>query len=211
MTRDRFTPRVDVDLTGIVAEHLADWTPPQWDDPHDAQQTADELNRMLDITDTDDAYTAATIIDWRREFAPADDNEARRRAAGSILFDVRDVVNLPGPRSIYRSRWLHRLASLLYVAGITRTGGSARTGGHDPVGGWIYDLPQWRDVLPRRGQMRPYMLGKPSEWWDCQRTQGLSLRRHRPGPFVWGICGTCHPWPCCGAIGLTHTRECSDA
>lgn len=108
----------------------------------------------------------------------------------------------PSRWSWRRRKATRRLASFLYVAGITRTGGAASAYGNDPVGGWIYNLPGWRTVLPRRGaRMRPYLLFKPDWWWRCQLEQGWRLRgRHRPErPWAFGICAACVPCPECDA------------
>lgn len=209
--RDRFGPRSHVDIVGMVTEALADWVPPRWDDPVEAQVSADELNEMLGLTDPDDMWTADGMIDLWSEYAPEDDDEARRRLAASIVHDVREAVNLPGPRSVYRQKWVMHLGSALYQSGVMWSGGSYSHWGRDPHGA-VYDLPGWRSVRSRNPgykRMRPYVLWLPRDWWECQIAQGWRLRgRHRPGPFVHGLCGHCCPWPCCGAVGAEHAPSC---
>lgn len=110
----------------------------------------------------------------------------------------------PFPHRWSWRRWplTRRVASFLYTSGITRTGGSSEMHGNDPVGGWIYSLPRWGDVLPRRGGlMRPYFLFKRDWWWQCHLSQGFRLRgRHTPrAPWAFGICAACVPCVECGA------------
>lgn len=91
-----------------------------------------------------------------------------------------------------------RIATFLYVSGITRSGGMT-TFDHDGIRDY---LPPLRHVLPRRGYpLRPYLLGKPSWWWECHWRQRLTIRgRHTPiAPYALGICAACVPCPRCGA------------
>ncbi|HUD17321.1 MAG TPA: hypothetical protein VMQ59_08655 [Acidimicrobiales bacterium] len=112
------------------------------------------------------------------------------------------------------SRWklTGRVASFLYVSGITSCGGSVSWSGGGPA---VYKLPRWRDVLPYRLRwdlkrmglfkfgyhMRPYFLWKPDWWWQCHKAQGWRLwRHHNPEhPFMLGLCAACYPCPKCGA------------
>ena len=108
----------------------------------------------------------------------------------------------PSRWSWRRRKAVRRLSGLLYTSGITRTGGGASMHGNDPVGGWIYSLPRWQDVLPRRSRhLRPYLLFKPDWWWQCHIRQGWQLRgRHTPEPpYAFGICAACVPCVECGA------------
>ena len=113
------------------------------------------------------------------------------------------------PRWHYR-RWrvTGRLASLLYVSGITSSGGCTTY----TSDGITYHLPKWHDVLPyrfrrdlpesvRHGRMRPYFLWLPNWWWTCHKRQGWKLwKHHSPYPSVaFGICGRCIPCPTCGS------------
>jgi hypothetical protein len=62
---------------------------------------------------------------------------------------------------------------------------------------------------------RPYVLGKEREAWGwlfCKPFHRLK-RGHWPGPLLtlFGpTCGTCVPWPCCGATGWRHTDDCAE-
>ncbi len=53
---------------------------------------------------------------------------------------------------------------------------------------------------------RPYVLGIERERWGYP----LHWLRHGhwPEPVVFGLCGKCSPWPCCGATGLDHADDC---
>lgn len=209
--RDRFGPRASINIEAMVAEKLADWTPPDWANYADAELAAREMNELLGPFDyPEDEWTPDRMIDMWSEYAPADDNEAREWFASALVHEIKDAVNLPGPRSVYRRQITAKVARFLYCSGITRSGGGSSHWGRDPHG-TVYMLPSWRHVLPRKGRLRPYVLWLPSDWWECQQAQGWRLRgRHKPGPFVHGLCGTCTPWPCCGATGNAHAPECVD-
>ena len=112
------------------------------------------------------------------------------------------TATYPGRRNWRRWRMTQRVASFLYVTGITSSGGSSGGHGDDPIGGWIHTLPKF-DLHHRR----PYVLWKPAWWWQCHRRQGLTIRgRHKPlTPMGFGICAACLPCPTCGA-----PYECED-
>jgi hypothetical protein len=106
----------------------------------------------------------------------------------------------PGKYSWRRWEATSKLATFLYVTGITNSGGGTTWCGADPLG-MVHHLPGWRTVLPKRGrQLRPYILGKPNWWWECQIEQGFKIKgRHRPlSPVALGICAACAPCPDCG-------------
>lgn len=121
--------------------------------------------------------------------------------AGMIAADLRRLYRLPGPLSWRRWEVTGKVASLLYTSGITRSGGGFSMWGADQYGA-VHHLPSWRSILPRRGdRLRPYVLFRPSWWWECHVRQGWQLRgRHRPArPFAFGICARCMPCRECGA------------
>lgn len=125
-------------------------------------------------------------------------------AAGCVSMAREHDEHFPGPLSWRRWRLTGWVARALYTSGITSTGGGMGWSGRDPIGSEVYHLPRWSDVLPRRhSTMRPYLLWRPSWWWECHARQGLRLRgRHRPEePYVVGICAACIPCPSCGAHG----------
>lgn len=207
----RTKPRVPVDLVEVTRRKLDRWAPiPATIE--EAQACADALNADLAL-DSEDAYSAETVMGWWAEYEPTGD-EARDGLASAVVHEVLEVLSAPGPRSWRRHHWVRRVSSWLYVSGITYSGGSSQMGGiaSYPGSGWVYSLPRWSHVLPRRGgRLRPYVLGLPDWWWHCQLTQGRRLRdRHRPyPPAVLGICGRCAPWPCCGAPGWDHAENCT--
>lgn len=155
-----------------------------------------------------DEDTVAAMSDEERDrfdgvIVTPDTPDLETLAAGVVHIANERHEQWPGPFSWRRWRLTGRVASFLYVSGICRSGGSTEWGGWDPYGTARYDLPSWRDVLPRRGgQLRPYVLWLPDWWWSCQRRQGWRLRgRHRPRrPFAFGICAACLPCWSCGAL-----------
>lgn len=109
-----------------------------------------------------------------------------------------DDVRFPRRRSFRRWRITHRVYGWLYRSGITGSGGSTVMAGRDPHPGVYYTGPGWRSLRYRR----PYILGLPRWWWECQlRHQRFRVRgRHWPEqPFAMGVCAACEPCPYCGA------------
>lgn len=91
-------------------------------------------------------------------------------------------------------RLTHQLARRAYVLGVIAGRGLSSTG-HG-----------WRLFHIRFRGKRPYVLGLKREKWGYP--WHLIRYRHWPGPIVWGFCGKCAPWPCCGATGLDHAEDC---
>ena len=122
------------------------------------------------------------------------------------------LVSLLQPRFYNHWRIIGRIASFLYVSGITSTGGCITM----TSDGTTYHLPHWHDVLPYRFRrdlpdslrhgyhMRPYLLWKHNWWWECHMRQGWKLwKHHHPYPPAgFGICGRCLPCPECGSPDL---------
>lgn len=94
------------------------------------------------------------------------------------------------------NRFTSRLASRLYVLGIISGCGYFSERGKKVV---AINL----DLHPR-----PYVLGWQRTKWGC-----LFKRHHWPywpegRPVVFGLCGKCVPWPCCGSIEFEHATGC---
>ena len=92
-------------------------------------------------------------------------------------------------------RWLRWVdLYILYSSGLTSGGGVSGS-----KWGWLLHNPHWRGK-------RVYILWiKRRKWgypWHLLRTG------HWPNPVIWGICGKCCPWPCCGATGYDHVEGC---
>lgn len=52
---------------------------------------------------------------------------------------------------------------------------------------------------------RPYVLGVAATTWRCWR------RGHRRGdPIIFGYCGRCIPWNCCGSTAYAHAEGCAE-
>lgn len=190
---------------------LAGWTPPP-PDPVEEAETADMLARQFNDPD----FTVESLRSMREPYTLTDD-EARETLAHQITHDLHELATLPGPRHWTRWKATRRLASFLYVTGITSSGGSTSWGGLDPYGA-RYELPRLADVLPAK-YGRPYILWMDRKFRDCARLQlayALRLRRpaggwHRPGRSdVYGICGRCAPWHCCGSTTHEHPVDCPE-
>jgi hypothetical protein len=98
----------------------------------------------------------------------------------------------PGLFRWRQRRWWGWLSMKMYTAGITSHGVHS---GH--ADGWIV-----RNGY--RGK-RPYILGIERERW------GDPWHRVKYGHWperVWGFCGKCAPWACCGATGAEHAEGC---
>jgi hypothetical protein len=112
----------------------------------------------------------------------------------------------PGKYSWRRWSLTHWFGGQLYVSGLTRCGTTSSHSQRDPHGRdprtfYVYTLPSWKHVLPKRGgRLRPYILWLPNWWWECQISQGFKIKgRHRPlSPVALGICAACAPCPDCG-------------
>lgn len=90
-------------------------------------------------------------------------------------------------------RWWGWLSRHLYTLGISS--GGCHSGHGD---GWI--------VRNHYRGRRPYVLGiKRERWGDPWHRIRYG---HWPNRVVIGMCGTCCPWPCCGATGLDHAEGC---
>lgn len=89
-----------------------------------------------------------------------------------------------------------RIASRLYVLGVTSSGGGTSYGRCEFCGiGRQQIAPHWRGK-------RVYILGKYREWWVC-----LLKRRHRYAPLrgnFGDLCAKCLPCPECGSQDPMH-------
>lgn len=199
-TRDELAEWVRDELT------RTGWRPPLPETDAELQVIADELSDHLDL-DGEDRYTAATIRDWRAVYEPVDDDEAREWLAKSIVSDVVERLSYPNRHNWRRwsaTRWL---SMRLYTLGVTSSGGGSTSCGADPFRTWVHDLPRWQSFRPGP---RPYLLGLSREARTCLRLiVSGHARPHRPGRHdVWGICGVCSPWPCCGSTTFDHAEGC---
>ncbi|TAJ21812.1 MAG: hypothetical protein EPO65_00495 [Dehalococcoidia bacterium] len=90
----------------------------------------------------------------------------------------------------------YRLASRLYVLGITSGGGGTSFGRCEHCGiGKQHHAPRFRG-------RRVYVLGKPREWWSCLR------RGHIYSPLqgrTFHLCSVCLPCSTCGSTDPMHT------
>lgn len=88
-----------------------------------------------------------------------------------------------------------RLASRLYVLGITSSGGGVSYGRCKFCGVTRqHTPPHWKG-------RRSYILGKPREWWTCLRSG------HRYSPMdghTFALCTVCLPCPDCGSTAQDH-------
>ena len=88
-----------------------------------------------------------------------------------------------------------RIASRLYVLGVTSSGGGTSYGRCKYCGiGKQHMAPRWRGK-------RSYVLGKPREFWSCLR------RGHIYSPLegrTFHLCSICLPCSQCGSTGPMH-------
>lgn len=100
----------------------------------------------------------------------------------------------PGFLRWRQRKWWSRLSLQMYVAGITSGGIHSSA-----PGGWI--------VSNHYRGKRPYILWLKREEWGYPLH---FLRYHHWPRNVWGFCGVCAPWQCCGAVGFDHAEDCEE-
>lgn len=89
-----------------------------------------------------------------------------------------------------------RIASHLYVLGITSSGGGTRFGRCEFCGIIVQHMaPHWRGH-------RSYVLGLKREAWTCLR------HGHRTAQTYYGMCAICCPCPSCGSTEPDHEGDC---
>jgi hypothetical protein len=94
----------------------------------------------------------------------------------------------------------HRIVHKLYVLGVISGSGATTNGRYQTEHGWRLTFVSFHG-------RRPYVLGLEREAWGYP----WHLLRYRHWPeMVWGCCGKCAPWPCCGATGYEHAEGCGD-
>ena len=109
------------------------------------------------------------------------------------------VYTVPLPHSEHRAwrRWqiTRKLATWLYVTGITSNGGGLRWGaGCDGC----QTMPTWTKTR------RVYVLGVKMDTWRC-----ILKMHHWPGdPIGFGMCSKCLPCPDCGSKTAGHDSGC---
>ena len=92
-----------------------------------------------------------------------------------------------------------RLASRLYVLGVTSSGGGVSYGNCEFCGiSRQHMAPRWRGK-------RSYILGLRREAWCCLR------HGHRHAPTSYGLCAVCCPCPSCGSTDPEHSGDCGGA
>ncbi len=90
----------------------------------------------------------------------------------------------------------HRLVSRAYGLGIISGSGSSSTASG-----------RWRLFHVSFRGRRPYILNRKRREW------GAPWHRLKYGhwpEWIWGFCGKCGPWDCCGATGVDHAPGCKE-
>lgn len=119
------------------------------------------------------------------------------QCAYASLYDAHAGCAHSHHRRWRRWRITGKLATFLYVTGITSSGASWRMGGGCQG---CYTMPKWNR------NPRVYVLWVSRDTWRC-----LLKGHHRPGdPIGFGYCSKCLPCPECGSKTAGHARACPD-
>jgi hypothetical protein len=189
-------------LESLIRSHLEGWVPPPPDPLEEAAAVA-ELNDSTGRVDPDDLVTVETLREWRTYWGPADDDEARDMLASGIASEIIRRLQTPSPGNWRRWKTTGALASWGYRMGV--------------IDGYTHGV-GITNIGWRLGS-RPYLLGLSRYARECLRQQARYARFrhqppggwHRPGATcVYGVCGKCLPWHCCGSTSFDHTDDCPE-